>query len=108
MQEKPSAANGQPKQALQPLAAAEEREVMRRWHRQESGMDGERGLLPERPDDAVAYKLLDAAGIAMQRGDWKQGVTILKLVVKEFRHSQEAACARTVIDRLTEKESGRG
>jgi hypothetical protein len=40
----------------------------------------------------VAYKLLDAAGDAMGRGDWQKGVNILRLVVKDYRHSQEAMC----------------
>jgi hypothetical protein len=37
--------------------AAEQWEVMRSWQRVESGMDGPRGLLPDKPDDLVAYKL---------------------------------------------------
>ncbi len=72
-------------------------------------MDGPRGLLPEQPDNPVAYKLLEAAGEAMERGEWKGGLTILRLVVKEYRESKEAACARgSVIDRLTEISGGKG
>lgn len=71
-------------------------------------MDGERGGLPERPDDPVAYKLLDAAGDAFGQGRWQQGVNILRLVVRDYRHSQEAACARQVIDRLASEGKGRG
>lgn len=85
---------------------AEQWEVMRLWQRAESGMDGERAGLPDKPDDPVAYKLLDAAGDAMGRGDWQRGVNILRLVVKDYRQSQEAACARTVIDRLAEQAGG--
>jgi hypothetical protein len=44
----------------------------------------------------------------MERGDWQRGVNILRLVVKDYRQSQEAACARSVIDRLAERASGRG
>jgi hypothetical protein len=87
---------------------AEQREVMRHWQRAESNMDGERGGLPETPDDPVAHKLLDAAGDAMGRGDWQQGVNILRLVVKDYRQSREAACACRVIDRLAEKAGGHG
>lgn len=87
---------------------AEQREVMQLWQRAESGMDGKRGVLPETPDDPVAYKLLDAAGNAMNRGDWQKGVNILRLVVKDYRQSEEAACARTVIDRLAGRAGGDG
>jgi hypothetical protein len=85
----------------------EQREVMTHWRRVESGMDGERGQLPETPDDAVAYKLLEAADDAMSRGDWQKGVNILRLIVKDYRQSQEAACARSVIDRLAKEAGGR-
>jgi hypothetical protein len=93
---------------LIPLDAAEHREVMRRWQWVDSGTDGERGGLPATPDDLVAHKLLDAAGDAMGRGDWQKGVNILRLIVKDYRQSQEAACARRVIDRLAEKAGGHG
>ena len=83
--------------------ADEQREVMRQWRRVESGMDGERGQLPERPDDPVAFRLLEAAGEAINRGDWQKGTNILRLVVKDYRSSQEAAFARSVIDRLAEE-----
>lgn len=88
--------------------AAEQRGVMRMWQRAESGMDGERGQLPEQLNDPVAYKLLEAAGDAMERGDWQRGVNILRLVVRDYRQSQEAACARTVIDRLIERAGDQG
>ena len=93
---------------LLPLGDTEHREVMRRWQGEVSGMGGARGQLPETPDDPVAHKLLDAAGEAMNRGDWRQGVEILQLVVKAFQHTQEAACARTVIDRLKDRAAGQG
>lgn len=88
--------------------ATTHREVMRTWRQIDSGMDGPRGLLPEQPDNPVAYKLLEAAGEAMGRGEWKGGLTILRLVVKEYRESKEAACARSVIDRLTEISGDKG
>lgn len=88
--------------------AAEQREVMRRWRAIDSGMDGPRGLLPEQPDNPIAYKLLDAAAEAMERGEWQHGINILRLVVRDYRQSQEAACARQVIDRLQEHAAGRG
>lgn len=98
----------EPKEAtLTQPDAAEQRDVMRRWRQMETGMDGPRGLLPDKPDNLVAYKLLDAAGEAMERGDWQKGINILRLVVKDYRQSQEAACARQVIDRLKEHAEGR-
>lgn len=87
---------------------AEQREVMRRWQQVNSGTDGERGVLPTRPDDAVAYLLLEAAEGALGRGDWQKGANILRLVVKDYRQSQEAAFARRVIDRLAERSGERG
>ncbi len=93
---------------LTPITAARQREVTQLWQRSENGMDGVRSGLPEQPDDLVAYKLLDAAGDAITRGDWQQATNILRLVVKDYRQSQEAACARTVIDRLSESAKGRG
>lgn len=93
---------------LIPLDAAEEQEILRRWRRMECGMDGERGGLPEQPDDPIAHRLLDIAGEAMSRGEWQKGVNILRLVVKDYRHYQEAACARRVIDRLAERSDGQG
>lgn len=88
--------------------AAEHREVMKQWEATDSGMNGPRGLLPDQPDNPIAYKLLDAAGEAMERGEWQLGINILRLVVRDYRQSQEAACARQVIDRLREHTSGRG
>ncbi len=108
MDRQPPSPNGQKHGTLAQPGEAEQREAMRRWRRAESGMDGERAGLPETPDDPVAHKLLDAAGDAMGRGDWQQGVNILRLIVKDYRKSQEAACARRVIDRLAEKFGGQG
>ena len=68
-------------------------------------MDGPRGLLPDKPDDPVAHTLLEAAGTAIERGEWQRGINILNLVVRDYRQSQEAACARTVIDRLAAERS---
>jgi hypothetical protein len=48
-------------------------------------------------------KLLDAAGTAMNRGDWQRGVNILKPVIRDYRQSQEAACARSVMDQLVQR-----
>jgi hypothetical protein len=86
-------------------AAGDEREVLRQWRMVEDGMDGPRGQLPPQPDDPVAYLLLEAADAAMVRGDWQRSINILKLLVRDYRQSQEAACARSVIDQLTK---GRG
>ena len=88
--------------------ADEQREVIRQWRRVECSLDGERGGLPDQPDDPVAYKLLEAADEVMQRGDWQKGVNVLRLVVKDYRHSQEAAFARSVIDRMAEKADSQG
>jgi hypothetical protein len=86
---------------------AENQEVLKLWRQADSGMDGPRGLLPDKPDDLVAHKLLEAANTAMERGEWQRGVNILKLVVRDYRQSQEAACARTVIDRLAARQAQR-
>ena len=87
---------------------AEGREALRLWQIADDGMDGPRGQLPPQPDDPVASILLGAAGAAMNRGDMQRGVNILKLVVRDYRHSQEAACARTVIDRLARRGRAEG
>ncbi len=68
-------------------------------------MDGPRGLLPGQPDDPVAHTLLAAAGMAIGQGDRQRGVNILKLVVRDYRQSQEAACAPQHLDHLA---AGRG
>ena len=78
----------------------EKREVMQHWRMAESGMAGPRITKLDEPDDLVAHRLLEAADQAMSRGDWQRGVNILRLVVRDYRQSQEAALARTVIDRL--------
>lgn len=86
---------------LTDLTARQEREVMHRWRKQ-TGMDGPRRTADiETPDDPVAFKLLDAAGDAIGKGEVRQGVGILKLVAKVYRDSQEAALARQALDRLS-------
>jgi hypothetical protein len=81
--------------------AAEQRHVMDLWRLADSGMEGPRSsVVPDPPDDPVAYKLLEAADAAMERGDWRRGVNILKLVVRDYRQSREAALARQAIDEL--------
>jgi hypothetical protein len=80
---------------------AEQREALRLWRLTDDGMDGPRSsVVAERPDDPVAYKLLEAADAAMSRGDWQRGLNILRLVVRDYRRSQEAALARSAIDHL--------
>jgi hypothetical protein len=84
--------------------AAEEQKVLSLWRIADNGMDGPRSTtVPERPDDPVAYKLLDAAGDAWERGDRQRSVNILKLVVRDYRQSQEAALARAAIDNLSRR-----
>lgn len=79
----------------------EERDALRLWRLADDGMNGPRSsVVPQRPDDMVAYRLLEAADSAMVRGDWQRGVNILRLVVRDYRQSQEAAVARSVIDNL--------
>ena len=39
----------------------------------------------------------------MRLGDLQRGVNILRLVVRDYRESQEAAFARTVLDRLARR-----
>ena len=94
--------------SLVPLTSREQDEVMRRWQEVESGMEGERGLLPKQPDNPVAHALLDAAGIAFSRSEWRHGVAILHLAVRQYPRSEEAACARTVIDRLAGQGASHG
>jgi len=48
----------------------------------------------------VASLSLGAAGVAIERGDRRPAVNIPKLVVRDDRRSQEAACARSALDRL--------
>jgi hypothetical protein len=81
---------------------------MRHWRMIESGVAGPRITKLEKPDDPVAHHLIEAADQAMSRGDWQRGVNILRLVVRDYCQSQEAALARTVIDRLASRgQSGR-
>lgn len=93
---------------LKPLEPIEQREVLRTWSRSAESRAGERGPLPATPDDQVAHALLNAAGIAIGEGRWQRGLRILRLTTEDYPHSQEAACARTVIDRLTERSATRG
>jgi hypothetical protein len=91
---------------LMPVDPAAKREVLELWKLADDGMNGPRGGVPEKPDDPVANLLLEAAGQAIQRGQVQRGVTILKLVVKDYRQSQEAALARAALDQLA-KSRGR-
>lgn len=83
----------------QPDAEAE-RDALRQWRRIESDQAGPRGGMPRRPDDVVAYLLLEAAEAAEERGERQHSINILKLVIRDYRQSQEAAFARSVIDKL--------
>lgn len=100
MEKPPTIRNGHDSGRLEPLSDDKQREVMRHWLNQLSDLPGERGEWPRTPDDPVASKLLEAADYAIEHGRLQQGIAILKFVAKEYRHSQEAACARRVIDRL--------
>lgn len=82
------------------VAAAEQRDVLKLWQATSNGMDGPRGGVPEKPDDPVANLLVEAAGVAIGRGQVQHGVTILQLVVRDYRRSQEAALARAALDQL--------
>lgn len=88
--------------ALEKISARKQREVLKRWAASD-GMDGPRGGVPETPDDPVAHLLVEAAGQAIARGQARQGVAILKLVVSEYRESQEAALARAALDHLPQR-----
>ena len=81
-----------------------EREALRYWRMIDSGMAGPRGPLPGQPDDLVAYRLLDAAGMALERGDGQRGVNILRLLIRDYRQSREAAVARAAIDQLAARQ----
>ena len=85
---------------LRTLERAERLQEVEGWQAIISQMEGPRGGMPERPDDPVAWKPLDAAGDAIGRRDWQRGVNILRLVIRDYRHSQEAAFARTVLERI--------
>jgi hypothetical protein len=88
---------------LIPPSAAEQRQALKLWQDADNGMNGPRGPLPEQPDDMVANLLLSAAGHAHNRGDTQKTANILKLVARDYRHSAEAAYARTALDALTQK-----
>ena len=96
-------AGGEQPGRLVPLNPTREREVIRCWLDLACGRDGERGGLPDKPDDIAAFKLLDAAGIAIERGHKQKGINILRLVVVDYRKSKEAAWDRRVLDRLSER-----
>ena len=68
---------------LTELTAEKQREVMHRLAGAKRH-DGPRSKLPDTPDDPVAYKLLDAAGDAIGKGQLRQGIAILKLVADQF------------------------
>lgn len=87
--------------------AAENRRALRLWTQTVAGTEGRRGGMPERPDDAVAYRLLEAAGQAFGRGERQKSVHIIELVARDYPQSKEAAFARTVLDRLRERQEGR-
>jgi hypothetical protein len=80
MDEQPTPANGM----LKPLTRAEHREVIGQWRRIASSTDGERITHLDTPDDPVAYRLLDAAGEAIARGQVQNGVNILMLVARDY------------------------
>src|SRR4051812_30806424 len=90
---------------LQRIPPAEERDILKQWRRIEDGMDGPRGGVPATPDDPVANLLLEAAGQAIGHGQVQKGVNILKLVVRDYRESQEAALARSALDQLAKEHS---
>ncbi len=96
-------AGGELTGGLVPLSCTVEREVFRRSLDLACGRDGERCGLPDQPDDIAAFKLLDAAGISIERGHRQKAINIPRLVVKNYRESKEAACARRVLDRLSER-----
>ncbi|WP_076351868.1 hypothetical protein [Paludisphaera borealis] len=91
---------------LETLGQAEEREVLKAWKSAGDGMDGPRSGVPATPDDQVAHQLVEAAGQAIERGQKQKGINILKLVVRDYRESKEAALARAALDQL-EKGKGR-
>lgn len=87
------------------IDAAEQRDVLKLWQATSNGMDGPRGSVPEKPDDPVANLLVEAAGVAIGRGQVQRGVNILQLVVRDYRESQEAALARAALDQLAKGRS---
>src|SRR5262245_17706939 len=102
MPKEPGPKDGDPG-PLWPVNADEQHEILNRWRAAGNGMDGPRGGVPSKPDDPVAYTLLEAADQVMSLGDLQRGVNILRLVVRDYRESQEAALARTVLDRLARR-----
>lgn len=74
----------------------EQREAVSQWQQ----MTGKRIVTLDRPDDPIAYKLLDAAGEAIARRQVQAGIDILQVVVKDFGESQEAALARQALDQI--------
>jgi hypothetical protein len=75
-------------------------EIMRLWQTTVDGNAGPRGDQPPQPDDPIAHALLEAAELAIGQGKQQPAARILKLVVSDYRDSQEAAFARRVLDQL--------
>lgn len=80
---------------------AEQRDAVRQWRQ----LAGERITRLDQPDDAIAFKLIDAAGEAIARRQVQAGVEILETVVKHFGESQEAALARQALDQIRKQAS---
>lgn len=78
---------------------------MEQWRSVESGLTGDRIPQLDKPDDPVAYKLVDAAGEAIAQGRLQAGINILRLVVKDYPLSQEAALSRQALDQIRKQAS---
>lgn len=89
--------------------AERQREVLNQWRRIATYTGGERITELGDPDDPVAHRSLDAAGDALGLGRLQEGLDkILRLVVRDYRHSREAAFARQVIGQIrTQVDYGR-
>lgn len=92
---------------LTEATADEQRQALGQWRRIESGIDGRRISELAATDDPVAHKLLDAAGDAIAGARIVEGLNILRLIVRDYRQSQEAALARQAIDQIR-KQAARG
>jgi hypothetical protein len=77
---------------------ATERRLLAAW----DVLTGSRGVPNpnDKPEDAAASKLLEAAGDLIARNDFTRGERVLKLVATEFRGTAEAALARTALRNL--------